>query len=383
MIKPSWISYLLGWTLILSLLSITPIYAGTGSNSDTSENDRGARQVLQDEANQASDSSDTDESSESGSEIPTEEPGTTKRSDSGGVGSNESQVSYESFTNFPGMGRISNLCQLTTSVWYLGFAILFISVVGSILYGGLLYTSAGVNIAQVNQAKGVIQNAFIGLVLGLSIVIILQTIDPNLLSGDCEIESIEPFNYSAPTSPAGGSGVVPDAGQPCQEGDSSLKCITPGEVSAVTITSCFYRNSGGGFHAGTDWVVSGAGNPVAAMTAGEVVKVCTGNCGGFGNTVTLRGPSQGGYDLYNYSHMSSIAAGIQEGMTVGRGTILGVMGNTGYSFGAHVDTKISNCTLCKSQGSHFTKPSQTIKQYLEQTYGVSVTCNCRNGCNDT
>lgn len=105
----------------------------------------------------------------------------------------EKPVAYESFTNFPGLGRISNLCQLMEALWFLGFTVLFLGVIGSVLYGGFLYTSAGVNAAQVNQAKGIIQNAFIGLGLGLSIFVILQTIDPNLLSGNCEIPAIDRF----------------------------------------------------------------------------------------------------------------------------------------------------------------------------------------------
>ncbi len=114
-------------------------------------------------------------------------------------GANEKAVAYESFTNFPGVGRIKNMCQLIEGLWFLGFIVLFIGVVGSLLYGGFLYTSAGVNIAQVNQAKGVIQNAFIGLGIGLSIFVILQTIDPNLLSGNCEVPVIgESFEFEPP-----------------------------------------------------------------------------------------------------------------------------------------------------------------------------------------
>ena len=140
-------------------------------------------------------------------------------------GANESQVSYDSFTNFPGLGRISNLCQLTQSLWYLGFIVLFLAVIGSILYGGFMYTSAGVNAAQVNQAKGVIQNAFIGLVLGLSVFIILQTIDPNFLTGNCEIASIDSFSYGGVNLGSDGSFVGGEsvAGNPACEGCVSVK----------------------------------------------------------------------------------------------------------------------------------------------------------------
>ena len=183
--------------LLVFLVGGSSAYAGTGSNNDSLENDRAARQEVQEQITEGTD----DEASENLDSSETTQGQSPRPS---GGGASESQVTYDSFTNFPGFGRISNLCQLTTALWFLGFAVLFLSVIGSVLYGGFLYTSAGVNAAQVNQAKGIIQNAFIGLGLGLSVFIILQTIDPNLLGGTCEIESIDPFSYSAPTTSSGG-----------------------------------------------------------------------------------------------------------------------------------------------------------------------------------
>lgn len=288
-------------------------------------------------------------------------------------------VSYESYTNFPGVGRIKDLCQLINALWLLGFVVLLTSVLGMFLYGGYIYVTAGVNAGKVNQAKEIFTNTITGLIIGLSIFIVINIINPGLLQGNCSI----PSAGSGTPGDGGGGGDIPDAGTPCDSSNPNIKCIKPGEVSRIDITSCFYRNSNGAFHGGTDWVVAGAGNPVAILTAGQVVDVCRGSCGGFGNSVVIKGSSQGGFDLYNYSHMSSIASGIEKGMNLGRGTIVGIQGSTGSSTAAHVDTKISNCVLCKRSGSHFTQPTKVLMQYMKETYGVDPVCGCKNSCNDT
>jgi hypothetical protein len=109
------------------------------------------------------------------------EPATTN---SGG-----GQVTYQSYTNFPGVGRIGDLCQLITALWYLGFAVLFTAVLGMFIWGGYMYVTAGVNAGQVNQAKEIFTNTITGLIIGLSIFIIINIINPGLLQGNCSISS--------------------------------------------------------------------------------------------------------------------------------------------------------------------------------------------------
>ena len=99
------------------------------------------------------------------------------------------QVTYQSYTNFPGVGRIGNLCQLITALWYLGFATLFTAVLGMFIYGGYMYVTAGVNAGKVNQAKEIFTNTIIGLIIGLSIFIIISIINPGLLQGNCSVPS--------------------------------------------------------------------------------------------------------------------------------------------------------------------------------------------------
>lgn len=99
------------------------------------------------------------------------------------------QATYQSYTNFPGVGRIGTLCQLITALWYLGFAVLLTSVLGMIVYGGYIYVTAGVNAGKVNQAKEIFTNTITGLIIGLTIFIVLNIINPGLLQGTCSIPS--------------------------------------------------------------------------------------------------------------------------------------------------------------------------------------------------
>ncbi len=128
-------------------------------------------------------------------------------------------VSYESYTNFPGVGRISDLCQLITALWLLGFAVLLTSVLGMFLYGGYIYVTAGVNAGKVNQAKEIFTNTITGLIIGLSIFIIINVINPGLLQGNCSIPSV-----GSGSTIGGGGGTTPISGN-CKEVNQSIwKC---------------------------------------------------------------------------------------------------------------------------------------------------------------
>ena len=115
-------------------------------------------------------------------------------------------VSYQSYTNFPGVGRISSLCQLINALWLLGFAVLLTSVLGMFLWGGYIYVTAGVNAGKVNQAKEIFTNTITGLIIGLSIFIIINVINPGLLQGNCSIPPIGSTGTGAGQPTFGGGG---------------------------------------------------------------------------------------------------------------------------------------------------------------------------------
>lgn len=83
-------------------------------------------------------------------------------------------------------------------------------------------------------------------------------------------------------------------------------------------------------HEGIDLGVP-AGTPIRAPSDG-VVEYAAWN-GGYGKFVSLRHDAR--YSTA-YAHMSRIAEGIEEGMTVSRGEVIGYVGSTGRSTGPHL-----------------------------------------------
>jgi hypothetical protein len=128
-------------------------------------------------------------------------------------------VNYESYTNFPGVGRISNLCQLITALWLLGFTVLLTAVLGMFIWGGYIYVTAGVNAGKVNEAKEIFTNTITGLIIGLSIFIIINIINPGLLQGNCSVPSV-----GSGATIGGGGGITTLSGN-CKDSDQSVwKC---------------------------------------------------------------------------------------------------------------------------------------------------------------
>lgn len=90
------------------------------------------------------------------------------------------------------------------------------------------------------------------------------------------------------------------------------------------------RNYGGSRkHEGTDIMADNNVRgyfPVVSMTDGTVEKVGWLKLGGY--RIGIRSPS-GAY--YYYAHLAEYADGIQEGMKINAGAVIGTMGDTGYS----------------------------------------------------
>lgn len=114
---------------------------------------------------------------------------------------------------------------------------------------------------------------------------------------------------------------------------------------------------GTGFHEGIDW--SGgpavAGNPIPAIGDAVVHNVFFNS--GYGNCVDLFHGTFDGYDWYSrYAHMST-APIVTEGASITKGTILGPIGNTGNSFGAHLHMETHRVPIGGNPVSDNTNPS--------------------------
>ncbi|MFO7676623.1 MAG: M23 family metallopeptidase [bacterium] len=85
-------------------------------------------------------------------------------------------------------------------------------------------------------------------------------------------------------------------------------------------------------HNGLDYEAS-HGTPVRAVEAGAVCRA--GWRSGYGRTVEVEHATAG--LVTRYSHLSRYAEGIKPGAAVGRGDLVGYVGSTGLSSGAHLD----------------------------------------------
>lgn len=103
---------------------------------------------------------------------------------------NFDRIEYFTYTSFPGFGRLTNLCQLSSSLWDLGLIVLIVGAFAKIVYAGFLYVTAGVNVASVGNSKKIFGDVVTGVVLGLSAVLILQVINPSLLSPSCDLQFV-------------------------------------------------------------------------------------------------------------------------------------------------------------------------------------------------
>ena len=124
-----------------------------------------------------------------------------------------------------------------------------------------------------------------------------------------------------------------------EKGESVKKALLKTPVDGAKITSGFgLRNHPIlGFtkmHKGIDFGVP-AGTPIQA--AGDGTVEIAGFNGSYGNYVRLRHGSGMGTA---YAHMSRIATGIKPGKRVGQGQIIGFVGSTGRSTGAHLHYEV-------------------------------------------
>jgi murein DD-endopeptidase MepM/ murein hydrolase activator NlpD len=89
-------------------------------------------------------------------------------------------------------------------------------------------------------------------------------------------------------------------------------------------------------HEGVD-LVAPAGTPVHAAADGIVIGA--GPNGRYGNWIRI---DHGGKLATVYGHLSAFAPGIEAGTTVSRGELIGFVGSTGRSTGAHLHFEVQN-----------------------------------------
>ncbi len=110
----------------------------------------------------------------------------------------------------------------------------------------------------------------------------------------------------------------------------------------VTITDGFGQRSAGSygqsFHNGTDFT-PGAGTPIYAIAAG-VVTLHETQYGGFGNHVFIQHSIPGQNVESVYAHMQDGSSPLVVGESIDVGDFIGLVGNTGNSYGSHLHLEI-------------------------------------------
>ncbi len=111
-----------------------------------------------------------------------------------------------------------------------------------------------------------------------------------------------------------------------------------------------------GLHEGVD-IIAEEGTPVLSMTAGTVERL--GWTFYSGTRIGIRG-QDGRY--YFYAHLSGVAPGIGVGTAVRPGTVLGLVGNTGYGPPGHRDEFPPHLHLGIQEGATWINPYPTVRR---------------------
>lgn len=159
--------------------------------------------------------------------------------------------------------------------------------------------------------------------------------------------------------------------------------IIPFKCDTVKVTSPYGNRTLNGskqFHGGYDMVGVGSYD-ICAVVGGSVVhsRIITDKSNPtwqWGNYVCIKGTDG---RLYYYCHMKSRA--VSAGQTVKVGDKLGVMGNTGYSFGAHLHFEVREGSKAICPEIVLDIPNKTGTYSLPKTtqYEKDIDTLCKKG----
>ncbi|MDX6667156.1 MAG: hypothetical protein QOK04_536 [Solirubrobacteraceae bacterium] len=138
-----------------------------------------------------------------------------------------------------------------------------------------------------------------------------------------DLASLEAEQARIQAQLSGGSGIA----GPIRRGSGRFIWPVTGPITGV-----FGENRGDHIHEGLD-IQAGEGTPIRAADGGRVAIASW--YGGYGNYTCIQ---HGGSLSTCYGHQSAI--GVSVGQTVSQGQVIGYVGNTGNSFGAHLHFEV-------------------------------------------
>lgn len=119
-----------------------------------------------------------------------------------------------------------------------------------------------------------------------------------------------------------------------------------------------YVNPGGAFHHGQD-IPAPEGTPILAAADGIVENMLPNRGVSYGNFTVLRHPNG---IATRYAHQYAFCNNIKKGSNVVRGQVIGFVGNTGNSFGAHLHFEIKDDAADKNSIQGFSQPKDYVPE---------------------
>ena len=124
-----------------------------------------------------------------------------------------------------------------------------------------------------------------------------------------------------------------------KNGKSARKALMKTPINGASLSSSFGMRKHpilgyNKMHRGTDFAAP-KGTPVMASGDGKIIRARW--CGGGGNCIKIKHNST--YSTV-YAHLSKFASSIKEGTRVKQGRIIGYVGSTGMSTGAHLHYEV-------------------------------------------
>ena len=124
------------------------------------------------------------------------------------------------------------------------------------------------------------------------------------------------------------------------EGESLKKGFLRSPLEFSRVTSSFSNSRKHpifGFHRAHTGVDFGAPTGTRVKATSDAVVAFAGRKGGYGNQVVLR--HENGYET-SYAHLNGFASGLRKGQSVQQGQLIGYVGSTGASTGAHLHYEV-------------------------------------------
>lgn len=178
---------------------------------------------------------------------------------------NAQGLQYQLLEKIPGTDNLgSDLPGYVKAIYKVALIVVTLSAVLMISIGGFMYLTSAGNTAAMGNAKGVITDALIGLVIALSAWLVLYVINPDLVN--ISMTALPPVAVTLPKeSGTGGVGVTPPAACPTPP-NTTAACCLPG----VNCSACV---GGGGCVPVTGVTNKGCGLSTCFLSPGLLAKL--------------------------------------------------------------------------------------------------------------